>query len=279
MKVRDVLCSAVTELKRYGVEEPVSKARRVLAYVLGRSKEYLISHDGEEISSCDVEKFKCCIRKLINGVPIQYVIGFQEFMGIEFEVNENVLIPQPDTEILVYEVLNIARKYSKPKILDLCTGSGAIAISLSRSIPSAQIWASDISEEAIKIAKRNDKYNKVTFVHSDLFENISTKFDIIVSNPPYIKSDEIKTLSKEVQNEPKIALDGGKSGLDFYEKIINNANKYLTSQGHLCLEIGEDQKDAVLKIFKTSNIWTEIETYKDLGNNDRVITAKINIHN
>ena len=185
------------------------------------------------------------------------------------------MIPQPDTEILVYEVLKIARKYSNPKILDLCTGSGAIAVSISRSIPSAQTWASDISEEAIKIAKRNDKYNKVTFVHSDLFENINIKFDIIASNPPYIKSDEIKTLSKEVQNEPTIALDGGKSGLDFYEKIINNAHKYLTPQGHLCLEIGEDQKDAVLEIFKTSNIWAEIETYKDLGNNDRVITAKL----
>ena len=275
MRVRDVLSGAVEELRRYGVEEPVRKARRVLAYVLGRSKEYWISHNGEEVSSCDVEKFECCIRKLINGVPIQYILGSQEFMGIEFEVNENVLIPQPDTEILVYEVLKIARKYSNPKILDLCTGSGAIAVSISRSIPSAQIWASDISEEAIKIAKRNDKYNKVTFVHSDLFENINIKFDIIASNPPYIKSDEIKTLSKEVQNEPTIALDGGKSGLDFYEKIINNAHKYLTPQGHLCLEIGEDQKDAVLEIFKTSNIWAEIETYKDLGNNDRVITAKL----
>lgn len=275
MRVRDVLSGAVEELRRYDVEEPVGKARRVLAYVLGRSKEYLISHDGEEISSCDVEKFACCIRKLINGVPIQYILGYQEFMEIEFDVNENVLIPQPDTEILVYEVLNIARKYSEPKILDLCTGSGAIAVSISRNIPSAQVWASDISEEAIKIAKRNDKYNKVTFVHSDLFENINAKFDIIASNPPYIKSDEIKTLSKEVQNEPTIALDGGKSGLDFYEKIINNANKYLTLQGHLCLEIGEDQKDAVLEIFKTSNIWAEIETYKDLGNNDRVITAKL----
>lgn len=276
MRVRDVLSGAVEELRRYGVEEPVNKARRVLAYVFGRSKEYLISHDGEEVSSCDVEKFECGIRKLINGVPIQYILGSQEFMGIEFEVNENVLIPQPDTEILVYEVLNIARKYSNPKILDLCTGSGAIAVSISRSIPSARIWASDISEEAIKIAKRNDKDNKVTFIHSDLFENINGKFDIIASNPPYIKSDEIKTLSKEVQNEPTIALDGGKSGLDFYEKIIiHNAHKYLTPQGYLCLEIGEDQKDAVLEIFKTSNVWAEIKTYKDLGNNDRVITAKL----
>ena len=275
MRVRDVLSGAVEELRRYGVEEPVRKARRVLAYVLGRSKEYLISHDGEKISSCDVEKFEYCIRKLINGVPIQYILGYQEFMGITFEVNENVLIPQPDTEILVYEILNIARKYSNPKILDLCTGSGAIAVSISRSIPSAQICASDISEEAIKIAKRNDKDKKVTFIHSDLFENINGKFDIIASNPPYIKSDEIKTLSKEVQNEPTIALDGGKSGLDFYEKIINNAHKYLTPQGHLCLEIGEDQKDAVLEIFKTSNVWAEIKTYKDLGNNDRVITAKL----
>ena len=214
------------------------------------------------------------IEQIIIGKPIQYIIGRQEFMGIDFIVNENVLIPQPDTEILVEKTIKILNEYIKPKVLDLCTGSGAIAVSIAENIKEAEVYASDISNEALDVARTNDKQNKIKFINSDLFHNIEEQFDVIVSNPPYIKTEEIKTLSKEVQNEPKLALDGGQDGLYFYREIINQAHKHLISKGYLCLEIGEDQKEEVVNLIKTSQMYTNIKTYKDLGGNDRVIICQ-----
>ena len=195
-------------------------------------------------------------------------------MGIEFAVNKNVLIPQPDTEILVEKAIEILKKHKEPKVLDLCTGSGAIAVSIAKNVTNAKVYASDISEKALEIAKINDRENKVKFIYSDLFENIKENFDVIVSNPPYIKTEEIKLLSKEVQNEPNLALDGGQDGLYFYRKIIDKAHEYLTTTGYLCLEIGEDQKEEVVNLIEQSGHYEEIQTYKDFGENDRVIICK-----
>ena len=274
MKIQEILNEAIFRLKENKIEEPINKAKRLLAFTLNVTKEYLLINYQEEIPKEKVKTYNENIEKLISGEPIQYIIGKQEFMGIEFIVNKNVLIPQPDTEILVEKSIEIAKTYEKPKILDLCTGSGAIAVSMGEIFPQAIIYASDISKEALQIAKTNDKSNKIKFIQSDMFENIEEKFDIIVSNPPYIKTEEIKKLSKEVQNEPNIALDGGKDGLQFYKEIIEQAYNYLNKNGYICLEIGEDQKEGVTKLIENNRHYKDIKTYKDLNKNDRVIIFK-----
>lgn len=274
MQIQEILSSTIKQLNSNNVEEPNNKAKRLLAFVLNVPKEFLIINDNKELNKKQEVKYKKCIERLIKGEPIQYIIGKQEFMGIDLIVTNDVLIPQPDTEILVEETIKVAKQYVKPKILDLCTGSGAIAIAIKKYIPEAEIVASDLSSKALRIANNNDRTKKIRFILSDLFENINEKFDIIVSNPPYIKTEEIKTLSKEVQNEPLMALDGGQDGLYFYEKIIKQANSYLNQNGYLCLEIGENQKNEIIKKIQYNGKYTNIQTYKDLGGNDRVITCK-----
>ena len=219
------------------------------------------------------------IEKIANGVPLQHITHTQEFMKMDFFVNENVLIPRPDTEILVEEVINLAKKIDNPKILDLCTGSGAIAISIAKNVPSAEVLAIDISEKALEVAKKNSQklQAKVKFEKSNLFSNIGKmKFDIIVSNPPYIKKTDIKLLSNEVQKEPEIALDGGYDGLDFYRKISNQAIDYLKFGSYLCFEIGYDQKEDVTEIIKNTKHFNNTYCKKDLFGNDRVIVTKVN---
>ena len=239
-----------------------------------KPKEFLIINQEKKLSEEEQEKFYRLLEQMIDNVPLQYLVNKQEFYGIEFFINENVLIPQPDTEILVEEVINISNRENKKEILDMCTGSGAIAIALSKNIKNANIIATDISDKALEIAKKNDKENKVNFIKSDMFENLKNKkFDVIVSNPPYIKTDRIKTLSKEVQKEPMLALDGGKDGLNFYIIIINNADKHLNSNGYLCLEIGDDQKEEVVQLLKQKK-YKEIYSKKDLSGNDRIVVAK-----
>lgn len=274
MQIQEILSSTIKQLNSNNVEEPNNKAKRLLAFVLNVPKEFLIINDNKELNKKQEVKYKKCIERLIKGEPIQYIIGKQEFMGIDLIVTNDVLIPQPDTEILVEETIKVAKQYDKPKILDLCTGSGAIAIAIKKCIPEAEIVASDLSSKALRIANNNDRTKKIRFILSDLFENINEKFDIIVSNPPYIKTEEIKTLSKEVQNEPLMALDGGQDGLYFYEKIIKQANSYLNQNNYLCLEIGENQKNEIIKKIQYNGKYTNIQTYKDLGGNDRVITCK-----
>lgn len=274
MKIKEALYACINNLKENNIDEAHSKARRLLAFTLNVPKEYLIINNEKELSKQDFEYYKNYITRLINGEPIQYIIGKQEFMGIEFNVNKDVLIPQPDTEILVEETIKIAKEYNKPKVLDLCTGSGAIAVSIKKYIPEAEVFASDISIKALQLAKINNIDNNINFIESNLFENINNEFDIIVSNPPYIRTEEIKSLSKEVQNEPLIALDGGQDGLDFYRDIIKQAHNYLKSNGKLCLEIGDEQKDAITQILKSNFNYTNIKYYKDLQGNDRVIIVE-----
>lgn len=192
MKIKGLLEQAIKQLRENNVQDPASIAKRLLAFALDVSKEYLIVHDEEEVQEKIVERYNEYIKQILQGKPVQYILGKQEFMGIEFLVNENVLIPQPDTEILVEQTIKIAQNYEKPSLLDLCTGSGAIAISIAHYLPNSLVFASDISKQALDIAKQNDKQSKVTFIESNLFENITQKFNIITTNPPYIKTKEIR---------------------------------------------------------------------------------------
>ena len=228
---------------------------------------YLIINGEEEVKPFIFDFFQSAIQLLDNGMPIQYITNKQEFMELSFYVDENVLIPQPDTEILVEEVLSKINK--QEKILDLCTGSGAIGIALAKNTENIKIYMSDVSEKALEIAKRNITKNKVEerceLIVSNMFENIYSKYDVIVSNPPYIESEEIKILPKEVRSEPIIALDGGFDGLDFYRIIANEAYKYLKEEGILALEIGYNQKEKVIDLLSKTGKYKDIYCKKDLG--------------
>jgi len=274
MTIKQTLEYAIKKLKEHNIEDSMIKAKSLLAYVLSKPKEYLIINSELELDSEKEIMFNKHIEELLNGKPLQYITKTQEFFGMQFYVDENVLIPQPDTEILVEEVIEIAKKENKKRILDLCTGSGCIAISLSENLDNANIIATDVSETALGIANKNDRKRKITFKQSDMFENLcDEKFDIIVSNPPYIKTKVIESLEKDVQQEPKLALDGGEDGLKFYRAITENAYKYLNNDGYLCLEIGENQKEEVMELLKSNN-YQDIYCKKDLAGNDRVIIAK-----
>ena len=248
------------------------KAKLVLCHMLDKPKEYLIIHDDEVLDDEFVLKYKENIQKIADGMPVQYVTGQQEFMKLNFEVTPDVLIPQPDTEILVQEALNIIKPNAK--VLDMCTGSGAIAVSIAKYKKDIEVAGSDISKGALRVAKTNASNNnvKIKWLLSNMFENITEKYDVIVSNPPYIKTDVIKTLSKEVQNEPKVALDGGEDGLEFYKIFAKEAGKYLKPEGMLLLEIGYDQADEVCNLLEEN--FEDIKVIKDLSQNDRVIIAK-----
>lgn len=249
------------------------EARVLIKYILNKNEINIIANENIELSNENKKQLLESIEKIKKGYPLQYITHYQEFMGIKFEVNENVLIPQPDTEVLVEKTIKIVQKcYPKEdnrniKILDLCTGSGAIAISLKKYLPSVQVFASDISKKALEIAKTNAKKNdvQIKLIESNMFENINEKFDIVVSNPPYIKTDEITKLSNQVQNEPRLALDGGKDGLDFYRIIQKNIKNYLYENGILLMEIGYDQGQAVASMFKNSKL------VKDYAGKNRVI--------
>lgn len=279
MNIKQALEEAKNILKSNNFEDSNIIAKELLSYVLKKDKVYLTINSDTALTDTEYAEFTKYIEQIIDGKPLQYITQKQEFVGMEFFVNEDVLIPQPDTEILVETVLDICKRYSNQslRILDLCTGSGAIAISLSK-ILNTQVFASDVSTKALEVAEKNNVLNnsKVEFIESNLFEQINgEKFDIIVSNPPYIKNEEIKLLSKQVQNEPYIALAGGEDGLDFYRKIIDEAYKHINKNGYLCLEIGYDQKEDLIKLIKQNENYEYENCIKDLSNNDRCIIAKI----
>ena len=277
MKIKEVLEYGKNNLieKKEGLRLP----KILLKYLLNANDSYLIINSDKELEVSIEEKFKEGIEFLKSGMPLQYITNHQEFMGLNFYVDSNVLIPQPDTEILVEEVLEILKiNIEKKSVLDLCTGSGAIGISISK-YSDVFVTMSDISKNALEIAKKNAKSNEVidrcNFVLSDMFENIDEEFDIIVSNPPYIKTEVINTLDTEVQNEPHLALDGGEDGLNFYRIIAENAYKYLNKGGVLSLEIGYDQKEEIISLLEEVGKYSDIYCKKDLGSNDRIIVCKL----
>ena len=280
MTISELIKKGMIELKNGNIEEPKLKARLLMQYVLNKSRQYVIVNDREELDNIKEKQYLEEIKILKKGVPIEHITHQKEFMKLSFFVDKNVLIPRQDTEILVEEVIKIAKKVNARKILDLCTGSGAIAVSLAKYLPQAEITAIDISNEALKIAKKNaisnNVENQITFISSDMFTNLNEeKFDIIVSNPPYIKTNVIKNLDIQVQNEPFIALDGGKDGLDFYKKIINESYQYLKYNGYLCLEIGFDQKIDVIELIENTESFTGTYSKKDLFDNDRIIVTRL----
>ncbi len=280
MTISEAIKKGMIELKNENIEEPKLKSRLLMQSILNQTRQYVIVNDMEELEKNKEEQYFSAIKILKKGIPIEHITHQKEFMKLNFFVDKNVLIPRQDTEILVEEVIKIAQKTNAKKILDLCTGSGAIAVSLAKYLPQSEITAIDISNDALKIAKKNavsnNVENQITFISSDMFTNLNEeKFDIIVSNPPYIKTNVIDNLDIQVKNEPHIALDGGKDGLYFYKKIINESYQYLKYKGFLCLEIGFDQKIDVIELIENTNNFDGTYSKKDLYDNDRIIITQM----
>lgn len=275
MKVRELLKNGTVKLTEYKIEDAILKVRMLLLYELQIQNEYLAVHLDEEASSEMAQNFEKHLEELIAGKPIQYITNSQEFFGLDFYIDENVLIPQPDTEILVEEIIEICKyREDVPKILDICTGSGAIAVTLAKQIK-AEIIASDISSKALEIAEKNAKSHGVNIelTQSDMFEKINQRFDIIVSNPPYIETKTIEKLPPEVKKEPQIALDGGEDGLKFYRILAEKARDYLEENGILAVEIGYNQRENVTKIFKNAG-FCDVYAKKDFAGKDRIVVGK-----
>lgn len=276
MKIRDLLKKEIDKLNKNEIEDSFFKAKILLSYEMGCDIQYLNIHIDEDVNNNVIKKFETDIQKVIQGIPVQYITKHQEFYGFDFFVDNDVLIPQPDTEVLVEEVINLCKQFTtKPKIVDMCTGSGAIAIAICKNIE-VDMVATDINKNALKIAKKNATKNNanIKFIEGDMFENINEKFDIIVSNPPYIETSTIEKLSNEVRNEPLIALDGGKDGLEFYRILVSNAQKYLNHNGILAVEIGYNQGKNVSNLFKNSGL-VKVYVKKDLSGNDRIVVGKV----
>lgn len=294
MNIQELRKTVHDKLIKCGIEDASFKTDLLICHILNMSKTELLLKYNQIVDQVTEESINKSLLDIINGKPIQYIINKQEFMGLEFYVDENVLIPQPDTETLVEEA--IKRIYAmhknnkqKIKILDLCTGSGAIAISIDTYIKNqieqgkmknlkVEIVATDISEKAIEVAKRNAKLHNanIKFIVSDMFDNIyETDFDLIVSNPPYIETKTIPTLSKEVQNEPHIALDGGEDGLELYRIIARQGFKYMKKEGSIIVEIGYNQKESIIQLFRKYREYVNIKCLKDLGGNDRLVEITV----
>ena len=301
MLIREAYAQGSADLKFAEIPTPALDSSLILAHVLKTNRTSLVAKGMDTISAKDCEKFCSLIERRALGECVAYITGKKEFRGLEFEVNKSVLVPRPDTETLVEVILeeflprtgtanfqfdgSFTNKHEqeKIKVLDLCTGSGAVAISLKNEAPELEIYATDISPDALDTAKKNSEKllgkNKVNFHLGDLFQALPDSltsassqefFSLIISNPPYVPSAEIETLSAEVRNEPRIALDGGKDGLDIIKRIINDAPDYLTDGGYLLLEAAPHQMEEI-SILLAKRGFKSIQLNKDLSGTNRVI--------
>ena len=274
MNRRQAITKACLLLRRQGKEE--SLARFLLMYMLDESPQLFSNSLSEKLSKENEEKYFSLIEKHIKeDVPLSHLVGFEYFYDRKFKVTKDVLSPRMETEELIYKVVEYvkATKKSNLKILDLCTGSGIIAITLKKELSqfSIDVVASDISEEAIKVAKENAQSHDaiIKFIQSDIFNNIADKFDIIVSNPPYIdRKDEVTMQDNVLKYDPHLALFAEEEGMYFYRKIIEQANDYLNENGVIFFEIGYDQKDKIIKLADLNGYSAEV--YKDINGRDRM---------
>lgn len=263
-------------LNEAGIEESTLDARLLLEAVCGTDRNDLLVHGEQPVAPEAEEKYLNWIRQRAEHIPLQQLTGEQDFMGLTFSVNEHVLIPRQDTEILVEEVLK--ELHDGMRVLDMCTGSGCILLSLLHYSNDCEGLGVDLSAEALEVAGRNvlkvlppEKAEHAHFLQSDLFEKVEGKFEIIVSNPPYIASAEVEKLMPEVRDhEPRMALDGTEDGLYFYRRIIEEAGKHLVSSGMLFFEIGYDQGQAVSELMRTEG-YCDVQVVQDYAGLDRVV--------
>ncbi len=272
--VKNIVAQAEEILDAAGITESRIDSWLLAESILGVCRRDLFLEPCKSVSKEQAQKYLDAVSVRAEHIPLQHITGRQQFMDFEFIVNEDVLIPRPETELLVEQVVSYI-KDDEVKVLDMCTGSGCIAVSVDRMCVNADVTAADISKKALKVAGENNMRNKggVTFVQSDMFENIHGTYDIIVSNPPYIPTSDIEVLMEEVrEHEPHLALDGSADGLKFYREICRNADNYLNKNGKVFLEIGYDQGGTVPELLR-ENGFTNIQVLKDLSGNDRMVIA------
>ena len=301
MLIQKAITQAIIDLKNSGIETPELDASLLLAHILGTNRSSLLAAGNESLSDENYATYRKLIERRLEGECVAVIIGKKEFWGLEFTVNKSVLIPRPDTEILVEAAIKQLRRTSgsiengvEPavrlkinnnpiRVLDLCTGSGTVAISLKYEMPELEVWATDISADALETAKGNATRllpdNNIRFYQGDLYNALSpysllpTPFSLITANPPYIPSGEIKTLSAEVQNEPHLALDGGESGLEIIVRIIEGAPAHLQNGGALLMEADPRQMLDITGLLE-KNGFNDIIIHKDLSGFQRVISGK-----
>lgn len=281
LKIRDIIKSSIEQIRDIS-STPLLDSELMAAKALDRDRLYVIIHMDEQLEEETAERIQAMVEERKNGRPLQYITGHQEFMGLDFYVSEGVLIPRPDTEVLVEKVIELASEFGSPKILDIGCGSGAISVSLAKYVESSKVWSLDISKRALEIGRKNATDNgvadRIEFIESDLFQKLEgtdIEFEIIVSNPPYIRRADIEDLHVQVKDyEPAGALDGGIDGLDFYRKIVERGRLYLISGGYMAFEVGHDQAAEVALIMENSSSFENISIYKDLPGIDRVVIGK-----
>lgn len=275
MTYKETIDLGIRILELAGIEEAENDAWLLLSKECKMDRTAYYMHMKDEILPEQLNEYEGLIKKRAERVPLQYITGEQEFMGLTFHVNSNVLIPRQDTETLVEEAIKLVEPGMS--ILDMCTGSGCIIISILKKCSGIQGTGSDISKQALNVAKENAKLNNVAvdFERSDMFENLSDKYDMIVSNPPYIRSDVVPTLMPEVcEFEPLDALDGHEDGLYFYRKIIKECKSFLKEDGKILFEIGNDQGQAVSDMLTYAG-FRNVRVIKDLAHNDRVVVGML----
>ena len=265
------------KLRASGKENSDFDARCLLEFVLNLNPTQYLLNRSEEVDSVCAEKFLSLVERRSNGEPLQYILGKWEFMGLPFYVGEGVLIPRPETEMLVEFALDFLKDKKNPVVIDLCSGSGCIAISVAKHLPNAKVYAVEKSDLAFPYLKKNIWLNcvfNVSAVHGDIFDSTllsDIKPDLILSNPPYIRSPEIASLQSEVRNEPSMALDGGEDGLVFYREIANGWLDRLGTGGAITVECAEDQTEDIIRMFSEKTQYAE--AFNDLSGLPRMVTA------
>jgi len=285
--IRDLLNVTSDYLKRKDIEAPRLNAEVLLAHLLGLSRVQLYLRFDQPLNEQEVSRYRVLIKRRLNREPTQYITGSQEFWSLDFEVGPAVLIPRPESELLVEMALSLYREGRIPqtdqlRLLDLCTGCGALAVALAREIPDAAVWATDISEEALAIARRNAAKHNVTsrmeFMTGNLCEPSLARnltFDLIVSNPPYIRSDDFDDLPPEVRmHEPRLALDGGKEGMVYIERILRIGPDCLRPGGWVLVEMDPEQTSNALELIKETGQYEEWERAEDYSHRYRVVAAR-----
>ncbi len=282
LMVRDALKLVDSHLKKHGVEGAYLEAELLLRHILNLSRADLYLYPDRFLTYREKAFLRKAIQHRVQGMPIQYIIGWQAFRYLNLRVKPGVFIPRPETELLVEQVIDVAKSMVKPlTIVDVGTGSGAIALSIAQEISETRVYALDISQEALKLAEENARLHnledKIIFVKSELFENLDPnligKVDIIVSNPPYIREKEIEELPREVRDfEPRPALSGGIDGLKVHKRIIDSS-RYLREEGFLALEVGFDQAQKVSEILHGSGSFKDIRVLRDYSGMDRIVSA------
>lgn len=278
--VRRILDWTIPHLKVHGSESPRLDAEILLAHARGCPRIQLYTNFDEPLTDAQRATMRDLVKRRAAAEPVAYLVGHREFFGLDFLVTKDVLIPRPDTETLIVEAIELLKPQTAPRVLDVGTGSGCIAVSLAMNCPKAEVTAIDLSEPALAIARQNaEKHavsSRIRFLHGDLLAPLSAdeQFDLIASNPPYIPSAEIETLDADVRlHEPRSALDGGQNGLDVICRLVTAARQHLVPQGKLLIEISGEQADAVTQLLAANGHYDDIAVLKDLAKQPRVVRA------